>query len=97
VSEPKRQSFSSSGAGDRRKAALFSGKAIVRSSSPTVTASDATTLIALRMLFSGAFSSPSSTCGLPAGSTRCRGGDHLRLIVIGLLGYYAASYSVSSA
>lgn len=69
---------------------LFSGKAIVVKLAYRQGV-DATTLIALRMLFSVPFFAityvwvsrgrPALTCG-----------DHARLITIGLLGYYAASY-----
>ena len=71
-------------------AALFSGKAIVVKLAYRYGV-DATTLIALRMLFSAPFFAAIYlwTAGGAAPMSR---GDHLRLIVIGLLGYYAASY-----
>lgn len=71
-------------------AALFSGKAIVVKLAYRYGV-DATTLIALRMLFSAPFFAAVYlwTAGRAAPISR---GDHLRLIVIGLLGYYAASY-----
>ena len=70
--------------------ALFSGKAIVVKLAYRYGV-DATTLIALRMLFSAPFFAAIYlwTAGGAAPMSR---GDHLRLIVIGLLGYYAASY-----
>ena len=71
-------------------AALFSGKAIVVKLAYRYGV-DATTLIALRMLFSAPFFAVVYlwTAGKAAPMSR---GDHLRLIAIGLLGYYAASY-----
>jgi drug/metabolite transporter (DMT)-like permease len=69
---------------------LFSGKAIVIKLAYRYGV-DATTLITLRMLvavpFFVAAYAFSSRGKLPLTST-----DHLRLIVIGMLGYYAASY-----
>ena len=71
-------------------AALFSGKAIVVKLAYRYGV-DATTLIALRMLFSAPFFAVVYlwTAGKAAPMSRA---DHLRLIAIGLLGYYAASY-----
>ena len=69
---------------------LFSGKAVVIKLAYRYGA-DATTLIALRMGFSLPFFVAAliwSSRGAPPFSRA----DHARLIVIGLLGYYAASY-----
>jgi drug/metabolite transporter (DMT)-like permease len=52
---------------------------------------DAATLIALRMLFSVPFFALALAWS-SRGSAPLTRGDHVRLIVIGLLGYYAASY-----
>lgn len=69
---------------------MFSGKAVVVKLAYRYGV-DPATLIALRMVFSAPFFAAtylwSSRGKLPLTST-----DHLRLIVIGLFGYYAASY-----
>jgi len=90
VSDAKRQVFLLGLALAIVGAALFSGKAIVVKLAYRYGV-DATTLIALRMLFSAPFFVAVYlwTAGRAAPISR---GDHLRLIVIGLLGYYAASY-----
>jgi drug/metabolite transporter (DMT)-like permease len=90
VSDAKRQVFLIGLALAIVGSALFSGKAIVVKLAYRYGV-DATTLIALRMLFSAPFFAVVYlwTAGKAAPMSR---GDHLRLIAIGLLGYYAASY-----
>jgi len=90
VSDAKRQVFLLGLALAIVGAALFSGKAIVVKLAYRYGV-DATTLIALRMLFSAPFFAVVYlwTAGKAAPMSH---GDHLRLIAIGLLGYYAASY-----
>jgi drug/metabolite transporter (DMT)-like permease len=70
--------------------ALFSGKAIVVKLAYRYGV-DPTTLIALRMLFSAPFF-VAVYLWSTRGAAPISRDDHLRLIVIGLLGYYAASY-----
>ena len=69
---------------------LFSAKAIVVKLAYRHGV-DAATLIALRMLFSVPFFAAALIFS-SRGATPLTRSDHLRLIVIGLLGYYAASY-----
>jgi len=72
-------------------AALFSGKAIVIKLAYRDYVVDAATLIALRM----AFAVPLFAIALWWVGRRApplRAGDHARLVAIGLVGYYAASY-----
>ncbi len=69
---------------------LFSGKAIVVKLAYRYGV-DATTLIALRMLFSVPFFAVTYLI-VSRGKPPLTRGDHARLVVIGLLGYYAASY-----
>ena len=69
---------------------LFSAKAIVVKLAYRHGV-DAATLIALRMLFSVPFFAAALAWSRRGAAPLARA-DHLRLIVIGLLGYYAASY-----
>jgi drug/metabolite transporter (DMT)-like permease len=69
---------------------LFSGKAVVVKLAYRHGV-DATTLIALRMLFAFPFFAATYVVASRAASPLLRA-DHARLFAIGLLGYYAASY-----
>ncbi|MGH6622538.1 MAG: DMT family transporter [Burkholderiaceae bacterium] len=69
---------------------LFSGKAVVVKLAYRHGV-DATTLIALRMIFSAPFFALSLFLTSRGAQPLARS-DHVRLIVIGLLGYYGASY-----
>lgn len=69
---------------------LFSAKAIVVKLAYRYGV-DATTLIALRMMFALPFFVVAYIWS-SRGATRLTGADHAQLVVIGLLGYYAASY-----
>ena len=69
---------------------LFSGKAIVVKLAYRHGV-DAETLIALRMLFAAPFFA-AAWWWTSRGAARLSGREHLRIVVIGLLGYYAASY-----
>ena len=70
---------------------LFSAKAIVVKLAYRHGV-DAATLIALRMAFSVPFFAAAFCLEQPWRKIRSREADHSRLIAIGLLGYYAASY-----
>jgi len=71
-------------------AVLFSAKAILVKLSYRYGV-DAVTLIALRMAFAFPFFAFALWCAW-RGAPRLSGGEHARIVAIGLLGYYAASF-----
>ncbi len=90
VTSPARQTFATGLALAILGSVLFSAKAIVVKLAYRYGV-DATTLIALRMVFALPFfvvAYALSSRGAPA----LQRADHVKLIIVGLLGYYAASY-----